>query len=365
MSTDDLPNGAVLDEPMARALLYSAVREHLLDDDPIIGDGFVRHLMSAPPREHLIANAFEHLVLSGRILVPFWFPGEWKGELVERGLVVPTDAGVDDDLVEAPGLSPSLVLAMLRDRGHTWSHKELVERYDIFMSAYRTWEAMGGKSFEALEIRNILRKIIPISPDEYSSEELAAWNAVSEAYTALKPVIGCHQAYRRVLTSSLQNAALSALPLDAAAVSAGELPLIDTSAERIVLLRVACKQLQRVPIGGTLRETIAVALSPEAQGLRHKLTDWTETIRANQADPTAVVLEDIGKARKSLKTAKTLTRLGEYSTIIGVPAGVAGLFVAGPLVAVAGIVVSILGGVALGGQKYIERMNRWAMYGQQ
>src|SRR5215208_2132753 len=179
MNTDDLPNGSVLDEPLAHALLYSAVRERLLDDDPTIGDGFVRRLLSSPPDERLVADAFEHLVLSGKVFVPFWLPQDWHGTLMEQGLVVPTDIALEEDLVEAPGLSPSLVLAMLRNRRQAWSHEDLIQKYDAFMTTYRAWEATGGKSFEGLEIRMILRNIIPIAPDEYSTEELAAWNRVN------------------------------------------------------------------------------------------------------------------------------------------------------------------------------------------
>jgi hypothetical protein len=107
-----------------------------------------------------------------------------------------------------------------------------------------------------------------------------------------------------------------------------------------------------------------MSVSPEAEDLRHKLVQWTETIRENQTDPSTLILDDIEKARSHLRTAKTISRIGEYTTIIGVPAGLVGLFVAGPLVAVGGIAISIIGGVTVGSQKYIERMNRWAMYGQ-
>ncbi len=108
-----------------------------------------------------------------------------------------------------------------------------------------------------------------------------------------------------------------------------------------------------------------MARSPEAHGLRHKLAQWTEAIRNNQADPLTLVLSEVEHARQSLKTAKTLSRVAEYSTIIGVPAGgIAGLFLAGPLTAIGGLAISVVGGVALGGQKLIEQMNRWAMYGQ-
>lgn len=364
MKATTLPTGTVLDEPMAHALLFAAVRERLLDDNPVVGDGFVRRILSSPPSRDLVENAFEHLVISGRVYVPFWLPSDWRGALLEEGIVVQTDPGLEDDLVEAPGLSPSLALAMLRDRGQVWTHDDLLRRYRTFMDTYRTWEATGGRSFEGMEIRMVLRQVVPIEPEEFSEEQLAAWKAVSTAYDALKPVLACHKAYRHVLTSALQHGALSALPLDVATIPAGELPLVETATDRTTLLGVACRGLRRAPIGATLRDTLDLARSPEAQDLRHRLAEWTEVIRTNDADPVEMVLQEVERARHSLATAKAVSRVGEYCTIIGVPSSLAGLFLAGPLVVISGLAISAIGGVALGGQKYIEHMNRWAMFGQ-
>jgi hypothetical protein len=364
LAKEQLPKGVVLDEPMLHALLSSAVREGLLDSDPTVGDGFVRQIMRGQPRPDLTENAYEHLVLGGRVFAPWWLPRGWRGELAERELIVQTGPARDEDLVEAPGLSPGLALAMLRDRGQFWSRDDLVRRYEDFMAAFRAWEATGGKSFEALQILMTLKDTVGVPSDEYTPEQLSAWQTVSAAYGALRPVLYCHRDYRRVLTSSLQNGALSGLPLDPATASASALPLPTSSQGHIVLLRVACKQLRRVPIGSTLRETVAIAASPEAHDMRHKLVQWTNVIRRNQADPAATVLRDVERARASLKTSRTLARVGEYTTIIGVPAGVAGVLLMGPLVAIGGLAISVVGGVALGGQKLVERINRWAMYGQ-
>ena len=366
MATSDDTPGAVVDEPVARALLHAAVREGLVDGDPRIGDGFVRHLLSTPPSEHLVHDALEHLIIAGKIIVPFWLPQEWKGELFDRGLVVPTESASEDELIEAPSLSPDLALAMLRDRGVEWTHEELLNRYQAFLDAYRNWETAGkGKSFEGIEIRMALRNIIPLEDDDFQPEELAAWNSVQKCYRELRPLLQSHEAYRRVLTASLRMSALSALPILDSTTSPMDFSLIEGSEAQIILLRVTCNQLRRFPTGATLKETIDLSESTEAGALRLKLSEWTEAIRTNDADPVAVILADLERARKELKTAKTLQRLGEYSTIIGVPTTVVSLFVAGPLVAIGGLVVSVAGGIALGAQKTIERMNRWAMYGHQ
>ena len=70
-SLGHIPEGVVLDQPMANALLYMAICEGLLDDDPTIGDGFVRKLLSSHPPEQVVSDALEQLILGGKVFVPF------------------------------------------------------------------------------------------------------------------------------------------------------------------------------------------------------------------------------------------------------------------------------------------------------
>lgn len=362
----DLPRGVVLDKPMLHALLYAGVAEGLLDDNPAVGDGFVRHLMSSQPSKELLTNAYEHLVLGGQIIAPFRLPLEWRGELFERGFVIPQKSENDESLVKIPGLSPDIILPMLRDRGIAWSLANLQDRYNTFLDAYNDWEEKGAKSFEGMELRTILRPILGIPPEDGTDEEMATWNKLQKAYAALKPVLACDEDYRQVLTSSFQCGALSALPVDSLAASEMPIPSqVIATEERRSLLRIVCKRLRRVAVGGTLKETMALAASPEAEALRDKLATWSDAIRKNQADPAIAVLDEVERACASLRTSRTLTKVGNYSTIIGVPLSVVGLFTAGPLVAIGGLAVSVIGGIALGGQQLIERANRWAMYGQE
>jgi hypothetical protein len=358
------PTGVVLDEPMAHALLWAACREGLVDNDPAFGDGFVRKLLDSPPPPQLVADAYEHLVMGGQVFIPFWLPPRWQGALFDEGTILPTYAGTEEELVEVSGLSPSLMLAMLHDRGQPWTEEQLLARYTAFKDAYSAWEVAGGRSFEGMQLRMALKGLRPIEPEEFPQGQVALWQAASAAYDALRPVLDCLSGYRRVLTSSLQNGALSALPLQSTVISPAELPLTETSADRIALLRVTCKTLLRTPIGIDLRQTVSLARSPEAQHLRTKLTAWTEVIRKNDADPVPLVMDEVERARRALKTAKTLARIGEYSTIIGVPVAIAGAFVTGPLVGIGGAILAVSGGVVLAAQKHKEHLNRWAMFGQ-
>jgi hypothetical protein len=351
---------------MANALLYMAICEGLLDDDPTIGDGFVRKLLSNHPPEQVVSDALEQLILGGKVFVPFWLPSRWNGELLERQTVVPIESPAESEFIEVPQMPADLVLGMLRSRDAHWSHAELADRYQAFRKAYSDWEAISaGKSYDGLEIRMALRGIWPIEEKDYTAEQISAWQTVQEEYRQLRPVMDCVEAYRRVITTSIQFSALSALPVIGPHSLSLETPSASEGLERRALLRVTCKALRRVPIGNTLRETIHLAASPEAQGLRIKLTSWTERLRQGEFEPAAIILPEVEKARKSLATAKTLFRVGEYSTWVGVPVAIAGAFLTGPVGIGIGVTVSVIGGLALTGQKVIERFNQWAMYAQE
>jgi len=328
MPNAELPDGVVLDEPMGRALLFAATQENLLDAEPSIGDGFVRKLLARPPEQKLLDGAFEQLVLGGKAYLPFWIPPAWKGELFERGLVAPVEYIPSEDLIEAPEMSSELVLGMLDARGAAWSPEELRRAYTEYVDAHNHWDRVSGaKSLYAIEILMIVRHIGKDATLSYSAEELEAYERVQHAKEAMRPIIDCIEAYRHVLTASLRLSALSALPTAPSDSSTIDISRVSDSTERTALLRVTCSALRRVPIGSTLRETVALATTPEAHGLRIRLAGWAETARAGDLDPVSLALSDVQSARKALAGAKTLTRVGEYATWIGLPLGVAGALI--------------------------------------
>ncbi|MBI4743300.1 MAG: hypothetical protein HY776_00445 [Actinobacteria bacterium] len=189
--------GVVLDEPMARALLYAAVQEELLPGDPMIGNGFVRHLLDKRPSQEMIDKSLEQLVLGGRVHIPFWLPREWEDQLVEEGVILPVETHADS-LVEVSGLSAELLLGMMESRGIRWSTTEYEERISRFRDAYVAWKAVAdGKSFENVQTVKILSAIFQDESLGLSAEQLAAWEYLSACYDAIRPVIACMNAYKR------------------------------------------------------------------------------------------------------------------------------------------------------------------------
>lgn len=358
------PTGVVLDEPLAHALLYEAVHEGLVDSDPGIGNGFIKRVLGTPPSELTLNDAYEQLVLGGRLYVPTWLPTNWSGELFERGILKRYEQDTDVELIDIPEMPSSLLLGMLASRKINWSESMLTSTISGFRDAYNHWDALkDGKSFDAVEVFRALEHITGRDPfDGYTPEQQQAWQSLDREYRKVKPAYQCIEAYRKVLSASLSLSALSSLPIGQKISSSQRLIDLDEGRDQCTLLRITTSKFRRVPIGATLRETLEIAKSPEADALRVRLSKWTQKLRSGEVEPAALILKDVEDARKSLETAKSIGKIGEYTTFVGIPVAIGGAFVAGPAVTAVGIGVAVVGGVALGGQKLVERMNRWAMF---
>ena len=359
----NVPAGVVLDQPLADALLYAAIRERLVDDEPSLGDGFVARLLRTPPPQHLIEASFEQLVLGGTAFVPFWLPPGWAGELFEAGSVLSAEMTDEYAELEVMGLPAEVVLGMLSARGVAWSEEQLSQRYGAFLDAHGAWEQIAeGKSFDGLEIRMALSGVLRDELVEYSAAQIAAWKAVQAELGQLRPVLDCVDAYRRIVGASMARDALSSVPIVPSSISTPDIGKLHPEGEHLRLLRVTCQALRRVPIASTLRGTLEIARSPEAHALRQRLAAWTAAARELNGDAADIALREIESARKCLTSSKRVARIGEYATWFGIPVSIAGAVFTGPIGIAAGIIVSVAGTVALGRQKLVERANRWAMF---
>ena len=362
MVTDSFtPTGVVVDEPMARALLYAALTENMLPSDPSLGDGFVRRILSEPPADHLVAHALEQLVLGGRVFLPFWLPREWVDVLSAAGQIVPVEPA--SARLRADSLSSEILLGMMESRGIRWSADEYNDRVAGFVSALERWDTLApGFPSGRARMERVLSRAFDRGTAGLSSEQIAALEHLESAETIMRPLLRCVTAYETIVTAAVDHGAMSAVPLSASLRSRSTRMDLDDSVCRVELLRVACRELQRVPIAMSLGQTLKIAASPEARDLRARLSKWTSAVHANDADAAQTALADVADARSHLRTARTVAAAGEYATYIGVPAAIAATMVATPAMAAAGIAISVAGALGAGTERIVVRMNRWAMF---
>lgn len=356
--------GVVVDDPLARAVLHAAVAEGLVDGDPQIGDGFVRTILANPPQRGVLDSALEQLVVGGRIVLPFSIPPDWKGELFEKQILTGPPAAPASDLVAVESMPSSLMLGMLHARGHLWSERDLQERYQGFLRAYDEWTAIkGDKSFDFLELREFMDRLMGYEREDYSPEQRGAWKALQQQKNALQPVLDSIGTYRTILSSSLELGALSSVPVLESALPAFATATAFDAPSRTLLLRVACRELGRTPIATNLRRTIELAQTAEAVAMRARLDHWATALQSDPGAIDAAVARDVQEARAPLLRAKHFARAGAWLTWVAVPAALALPFAEAPVGTSAGIALAVVGGVILRNQQAIERMKRWAMFG--
>jgi hypothetical protein len=364
-----IPNGVVLDAPKARAILYTAVQEGLIDGDPGIGDGFVRDLLAHPPAPALVEKAMEQLVIGGRVLLPpsrgVVLQPSWQGELFDSGILVPLPYLAAGDLVEVPEISYEIILGLASVRGGNWSEEKLSACIDTLNHANQQWEATKGDlTYGSIDLLKVFeRSGWKDFETGMTPEQDATWESLNAAIVALGPIIESVNEYKALLTHALSKDALSSLPVLPARHHHFSLGKIEDTTDWQVMLKISCDKLPRAPVGRTLRETASLAVTPAGEAYRAKMAKWVALLRKNADQGYESALADIESARRELSFSKKLATAGEYATWVG-----AGTFVAGmvfpPIAAVAAIggAATVVGVLSLGADKTIKYRNRWAMF---
>jgi len=295
------PTGVVLDQPLAHALLLQAFDEGLLPGDDLVGDGFPRSLRSRRLAPTLTEMAFEQFILGGKVYVPFRVPSEWQEHLSAIG-IVPVTPDADHE-IEVGELDPDVLFGMLAQRGQTMTAERWGELLAKADAAIEEWERVApvDSSFNGGWVSRVVAQVFKQPPP--STEEQAAWNAMQDAYEPIKLAVRCIDDFASVLATSLKLGALSSVPLRPAGRDADApvaVPQASDTAQQTKLLRVTCRQLQRLPAPSTLQQTLHVAASPEAAALRERLASWSGRIHGGDVDEAAMIADEVAGARRHL-----------------------------------------------------------------
>lgn len=363
MSKNETRPGVVVDRPTGNALLHMAITEHLVDDDPTIGDGFVRQLLDHPPSHELALTAREQLVLGGRIFVPFWLPPSWDGELFESGVIEGLPYIGEEDLVEVSDLPAEVILQMLHTRGQLWDLSALMERYEEYRLSYEA--ARTVLTQHQLNASEVYMKLAPaINPNlAFSVEQKTAAVRFRSASAALHPAIRCLDDYKSVLTHSISQGSLSALPIHICSSTQLITRPTEDIQERTQILYLACETLELSPTAATLRDTISLASAEASDEFRHRLDRWTQLLRSKPDKAMRKIDRIFKRARAANVVRRKMGKGGQLLTGVGVTSAIAGFFTANPIVTGAGVVATLGGGVLLAGDKAIKLRTKWASFG--
>lgn len=293
--------------------------------------------------------------------MPFWIPDNWKGELLEKGIIESTPHIKEEEKITIESLNLSIILVMLHSRGYYWTIDELLVRYDEFARKYKAWkEVSNGRDFNVFGALYKLEELtLNIKHSPVINERL---NEIQDEYRKLNPVFKVIEEYSNVITNSLNLSAMSALPINYSQNEDVLVSKLSDTTQKNVILRISSAKLDIAPIGYTLLQTVKMAESQEANHYRNKLDEWTKVLRNDDVNKYQSVYDDIKRSRKELSFSKSISRTGEWCTCIGV--GTTCLTPILPAIGAIGIAVTILGGVCLAGDKALNFHNRWAMFGK-
>lgn len=357
-------NGVVVDEPQGRALLYQAIKEKLVDDDLSIGNGFVKRILENPPLADVRDSAYEQLILGGKVYVPFRIPDQWKGEILEKEVISSIPYINDENRIDVESINTSLILFMLRARGINWTESQLQGMVIDFYEKVREFEAVSdGINFDSMFVLVAIAGLDPNSSKTLTPVRMKKWEEANLAYQQVKPVIDVIESYKKVITSSLNLSALSALPVFSDGKEIIEIQDVDDTLQRQAILKITSKELKRTPIGYDLAQTLEISASSEAESYRSKLTEWVTALRNNSVNSLEKIHSDVRKSRKELNYSKALSSAGGFCTCIGFSTLLASpLF---PPIAALGGAATVLGVFCFGGEKALKFRNQWAMFGKE
>jgi hypothetical protein len=346
--------------PQGKAILYSAIKEGLVDNNPYIGDGYVTRILNDPPMAEVRDSAFEQLVIGGKLYLPFWIPNDWEGAIFEAGLVESLPRIKEKDKVLVESLSDSTILHLLRERGHNYSLVDLKQCRDEFMQKYKEWEEISNNlDYNVVYSLYNLAKIQ--SPSMYTEQQYNKSVELINAHEKVEPIEEIFDEYSSIITHAMNINAYSSLSIETTNVSnISLLPAKDIHQEQ-ALLQISCNELNAAPIGYSLKQTIQISKSAETAAYRSKLDEWVTSLKRVETDDYHKIHDEINYCLKQLRFSRFLNRTGNFLTYIGVPMSILGMF--NPAICISGLVLSIVGGIGLGTEKYINAANKWAMFG--
>lgn len=353
-------SGVILDEKQAKALLYYAIKEDFISDNEKLGDGFIKNILDNPPIADVRDRAFEQLVIFKKIYVPFSIPSDVKSDLFESGMIVPHSRNIEKN-VEIDCLDIGVITEVLRQNGKIATETDVFNRMNNFIEISKRIEYDKiAEKYETGEMSVFFQRMfqhIGLSNDNYIPDDIV--NKLQELYEAKKnisDIIGVFDMFQFMLSLSIKLSAYCSLPNITSANLINNFD-VKTTGEMFNIVRITCDKLGTTTVGRTLKETIELSETPEAEAYQKQLIKWSNAIH-NGGKSYDTIINEIKRVQIALNFSKYLKMTGEVCTCVGVPAAFAAqlAWLSAPVAAVSAI--------CLVGEKTISSMNKWAMLGK-
>ena len=372
MNTSEDKRGVVIDKRRGEALLYLAITEKLVDDNPLIGDEYVKRILNSPPRIDVAKSALEQLLIGGKVYFPFHFPKEWKGLIFENQTFIPLPIIENNQLIKIPVIDMEVILGLTKFNNINLSEKEIVRRLENSRQILAKWDKIRGDIpddyFDKKEIRNFLEKAgIEFTSEfqEIDQEQESTLKLMNKYFNECLPIAKAFFEYAQVLTQSLQQNAFSSLPTIKTTISNSfQMEEINDSIDQQYFIKLTSESLAAPISKITLSKVIEQTNSDGGIVYRKKLDEWAESCRNGNLDKLEEIKKEINRAVEEINEQKKLANFGTLTTWVDggllllsqinseISQGLSGLAMA----------VTAIGVLSQVRYKYLEHKNRWAMF---
>jgi hypothetical protein len=367
-------NRCAIDTTTRDVLIQLSMAEGLIEPLGFAEEHYVTGLNSRRFPRWVQRQALEQLVLSQELLSvdpSGWGTlRAWHGPLIEEGVLREVEpltgqASHAEVPVEA-------FLGILRARGHKGNVRELRRQFsranELLDEYERLSRAHPGLENQALAAdiadRTGIRTVVGRRDStDMSKDALAKYRKLKGDLAGMDPLAVGFSHYLAALAIARQMQCLVRCPIRSD-VATRKVSSLDNAhavvGAEMVLLRVVCKRLSRVPIRPTVRETLALSRTPAASSMRLMLGEWLAALHSGEVNILDRIESDVEKAQAGLARAGALGEHGRWLTWLTVPVAVAEMLAGSP-----GLVAFTIGGVAAGheAERYqLEHKHRWAMF---
>jgi hypothetical protein len=229
------------------------------------------------------------------------------------------------DLPEERGTLPlEMVAAMLKVGGHGIPGAEIMSRLHQALEVEGLSESLQASGHQVPDLGHYASKLL--GHDPFPPEAWAMYERRRQAQVAAAPIVEAIREARAVLAAAAQHQAHGMIPYLLSQPGHNGIhpmtridPRLGYNANAIVLLRVVVKGVGAPLPQDSLKGTMRLANSPEADALRHKIEEWYTILARGDWGSLAPVEAEIKRAIASLEKRNLAQQWGDCIFYLTVP----------------------------------------------
>lgn len=322
--------GIIFDKAQTKTFLSMAAQEGLICEKGIT-DGVYRMFTGDKPSFHSGQSILEQIVVSGAVYIDPFLYNCLDGELIETGFILPYSTDYKNDVAPLFAVDTEAILWTLEKKRETALHtkneisKLLLEWFEkanelLFL------EGQYNLTYHSAQIGNLLSLE---TKSNCKSLDMDYFLQLGD-FVFHHPIFTILSEYSELLNAAYYNDLLLPLSYAVKCNCSDSSPnnknhSILEGKNAVQILKYTSKQLNRIYIAHSLKDSIELTQTDSAKAYRAKVDEWISCVSSQCYDEIPVIEKDIIKAQQAARKKRTIEKVGKISTIIGMASTVASL----------------------------------------